>query len=116
MEIHSDDRGMLYEIPSCIGTQFISTSNSGVIRGNHYHKIKTEGFTVLSGMAVMRTRTLGVDMCSTQILFGSHPQIVIIHPNVVHSIENIGHSGLVLLVQSDQIFDPANADTYSEDV
>lgn len=116
MKIHSDDRGTLYEIPNCGGTQFISRSNVGVRRGDHYHLHKTEYFLVLSGDAILYTRSLVTGEKHNQVLHGGQPQLVEIRPLITHAIENVGATELVLLVQSDTVFDQNDPDTYSEAV
>ena len=105
MEIHSDDRGTLYEIPNCTGTQFISTSKPGVRRGDHYHVFKTERFLVLSGDAEIMMRPLTVDGAySVHKISGSTPHVIEIPPLVAHAIKNTGTTDLILLVQSDRVF------------
>ena len=117
MKIHSDIRGTLYEIPSCAGTQFISTSHPGVRRGDHYHLHKTEWFLVLVGEAEILHRPFTLDgVYGVTRLSGDKPEWVGILPLVTHAIVNIGKTDLVLLVQSDVVFDEANPDTYDEKV
>ena len=51
LKLHSDDRGTLFEAVKTLhgGQSFVSTTNSGVTRGNHFHRKKLERFLVLSG-------------------------------------------------------------------
>ena len=114
--VKADSRGELYEIINMSGTQFISTTHPGVIRGNHYHKTKTEWFTVLYGSANLYTRDRATGEKVSYAMDGRCPQIVAILPNVTHAIENVGDTDLVLLVQSNQVYDEGHSDTYSEKV
>jgi UDP-2-acetamido-2,6-beta-L-arabino-hexul-4-ose reductase len=117
MEIHTDDRGMLYEIPNCTGTQFISTTKPGVRRGDHYHLHKTETFLVLSGEADILLRPLTVDGAyQVHRVSGAAPYPIEIKPLTAHAIVNTGTTDLILLVQSDWVFDANNIDTYQETV
>jgi UDP-2-acetamido-2,6-beta-L-arabino-hexul-4-ose reductase len=116
MEIHTDDRGSLYELPNCEGTQFISRSKFRVRRGDHYHILKTEYFLVLSGTANLYTYNLVTKVRIDYTLHGDHPRVIGIPPLTVHAIENVGTTELVLLVQSDHKFDANSPDTYSEKI
>jgi UDP-2-acetamido-2,6-beta-L-arabino-hexul-4-ose reductase len=113
-EIHTDERGSLYEIPKALGTTFISRSNPGVRRGDHYHLDKTEWFIVLSGEAILYTRVRNTGTEIHYALHGSSPYWVEIEPEVVHAIENVGDTELILLVQSSTTFDKKYPDTYPE--
>ena len=116
LKVYTDERGDLFQLPNVRGTQFISSTKPGVTRGNHYHLIKTEWFMVLRGQALLVTRGRYTDVKEIYRLHGKYPAVVSISPHVVHSIENVGEDELILLVQSSEIFDPANPDTYSEKV
>lgn len=113
--VHEDERGCLYEIPNVLGTTFISVTRPGITRGNHYHKEKTEWFLVLAGRAVVDTRDVGHDAITMyELCDKADAGFLQIDPLTIHSIENVGDTDLILLVQSDQIFDPNTPDTYPE--
>ena len=120
MEIHSDERGTLYEIPACEGTQFVSHSYPGVRRGDHYHRSKTEWFTVIQGTARLytrdRIRNNGMDAPISRDLWVGGQNRIEILPNTTHAVENVGDSILILFVQSDKIFCQEASDTYPEKV
>jgi UDP-2-acetamido-2,6-beta-L-arabino-hexul-4-ose reductase len=119
LTVHSDERGRLFEIKQNIqmcGTQFISYSRPDVIRGNHYHQHKTEYFTVLQGEAVLRLRDKFNGNEANYWLHDNYPRTIRVAPYWVHAIQNTGPDELILLVQSDQVFDPEQPDTYSEEV
>lgn len=113
-DVHMDERGTLLELVQSIGTQFVSTTHPGVRRGDHYHKIKSEVFTILSGEANLYTRNKDTGKTVAYALHGYHPESIIIRPRTVHAIENVGNTDLVLLVQSDIVFDREHPDTYDE--
>jgi len=116
LKVHADHRGELFEVINVSGTQFILITRPGVTRGNHYHKAKTEAFTIISGKGVIHTRDRSTGKLESYKLNSDCPQIVAFPPNVTHSVENTGIENMVLLVQSNQVYDEGHSDTYSEKV
>jgi UDP-2-acetamido-2,6-beta-L-arabino-hexul-4-ose reductase len=115
----SDPRGRLVEAVKAAGGQtqvFYSTTNPGFTRGQHYHRHKVERFLVLSGEAEIRLRRLFTDEVVTFPVSGGRPAIIDMPTLWVHSITNTGPGELVTLFYADEVYDPANPDTYPEDV
>ena len=117
-EKHSDDRGWLVEaIKAGSGGQcFVSTTKSGITRGNHFHRRKVERFFILQGRAEVKIRRLFTDEVVTYDLNGEEPSYVDIPTLHTHSITNIGNQELIVLFWADEFFDPENTDTYFESV
>jgi len=118
LDIKADQRGSLAEFlksPS-MGQIFVSRTNPGVTRGNHYHHTKTEKFLVLEGEAVIRFRHIEGDEILEYPVSGEKYQVVDIPPGYTHSIENVGEDELVTLFWASEIFDPRKPDTYFEKV
>ena len=118
LEIKEDERGKLIEIfkiPN-FGQIFYSTSNPGVIRGNHYHTRKQEKFCVINGKAKISLRNRENNELKEYYVSGENPEVVDIIVDWTHNIENIGEDELKLLVWTNEIFDPNNSDTYQEKV
>jgi len=113
-----DKRGELTELIKSkhFGQIFVSTSDKGVIRGNHYHNTKIEKFCVLKGEAVIRFRHIFKDEVLSYPVDGDNLEVVDIPPGYTHSIENIGDSEMIVLFWANQIFDPDNTDTYYMEV
>jgi UDP-2-acetamido-2,6-beta-L-arabino-hexul-4-ose reductase len=103
-------------LKKCYGTEFISVSHPGVRRGEHYHFFKTEVFTVLSGKGVIYTRNRYSDERISYACDGDAPNSIIIRPGIVHAIENVGPTDMILLVQSDMKFNPTLPDTYQDKI
>ena len=118
LDIKSDQRGSLAEFlksPS-MGQIFVSRTNPGVTRGDHYHHTKAEKFLVLEGEAVIRFRHIeGVGILEYSVS-GKKYQVVDIPPGYTHSIENVGKGVLVTLFWASEMFDPEKPDTYFEAV
>lgn len=116
---HEDERGVLYEAVQAIGGEtqvFFSSTGPGHRRGQHFHLHKVERFVVLRGSGLIRLRRLFDDETIEIPVSGDRPAVLDMPTMWVHSIENIGSEELVTLFFADAVFDPANPDTYQEDV
>lgn len=113
-----DNRGWLVEtVKTQSGGQcFVSSTKPGITRGNHYHRRKVERFFVLQGQAQIRLRRLFTDEIITYSLDGSSPSCVDIPTLFTHNITNTGNDELLTLFWTDEVFDPANPDTFPEEV
>ena len=114
--LHSDSRGSLFEvIKSGNGGQvFMSTTRPGVTRGNHFHTRKVERFLVAGGEAEICLRKLFTNEITTFRVRGSEPCYIDMPTFHTHNITNTGSSELTTLFWTNEIFDPADTDTYPE--
>lgn len=115
---HADARGVFVETGKYgVGGQVaFSTTVPGVTRGNHYHTRKIERFTVISGKARICMRRIGSSEVICFELDGGEPAYVDIPVWFTHNITNIGEDQLYTQFWINEWFDPANADTYMEQV
>ncbi len=111
----SDARGDLVELFHFEkqGQIFFSTTRPGVTRGNHYHTRKVERFLVVRGEADLNLRHVDSAEVTTFHLSGRTPGIVEIPVSYTHNITNTGTGDLVLLIWADELFDPADPDTFA---
>lgn len=118
LDLRSDARGSLFEAVKAMqgGQIFLSTSRPGITRGNHYHLRKVERFLVVSGNANIRIRKLFSGDLKTFLVSGRAPCYVDMPAFHTHSITNIGTDELLTLFWSNEIFDPADTDTFTEAV
>lgn len=114
----SDQRGSLAEFikSPAIGQIFVSRTNPGITRGEHYHLNKTEKFLVLEGDAVVRLRNISANEIIKYTVSGENYQVIDIPPGYTHSIENVGTGILVTLFWSNEMFNLDKPDTYFEKV
>ena len=116
---HADARGQLIEavkVHGGGGQTFVSSTNAGVTRGQHFHLAKVERFLVLRGEAEIRVRRLlHRDVLSFRVS-GERPAFVDMPSMSAHSITNVGQSELLTLFWSNEVFDPRCPDTYPEQV
>lgn len=118
LEKKEDERGYLVEafkIPSA-GQLFYSVSKPGVVRGNHYHARKIEYFCVIEGEALIRLRNRDNGEIKEYNVSGQKPQVLAMTVNWTHNIKNTGVGEMKLLVWANEVFDPADPDTFKEEV
>ena len=92
----SDNRGWLTEVLNGKSDQKIlnihySFSKPGAIRGNHYHKNKTELLCVMFGRGRLVLEEKVNNERKELSMIGESPVLVEIPPEVAHAIENIEH-------------------------
>lgn len=119
LKLNADNRGQLFEAIKCAGNggqTFLSWTEPGKTRGEHFHLNKIERFLVLEGEATIRIRRVLHDDIWTYKVSGSSPAIVDIPTVHTHSIENTGSRPLLTLFWSNEIFDPSAPDTYADPV
>lgn len=115
---HSDERGSFAEIVKAeiMGQTSFSTTRPGITRGNHFHTRKIERFAVVKGEAEICLRRIGTGNSIKFNLSGNEPAYVDMPIWYTHSITNVGKSELVTLFWINEFFDPADPDTYYEEV
>ncbi|KAB7609838.1 NAD-dependent epimerase/dehydratase family protein [Amylibacter sp. SFDW26] len=118
LTLHTDARGTLFEAVKGGGggQTFMSTTESGVTRGDHYHLHKVERFLVVQGEAIIRIRKVLSDEVWEYPVNGDKPTPVDMPTLHTHSIENVGDGPLLTLFWTHDLFDPANPDTYADKV
>ena len=117
--LNTDNRGQLFEAVKCAGNggqTFLSWTEPGKTRGEHFHLNKIERFLVLEGEATIRIRRVLHDEIWTYNVSGSAPAVVDMPTVHTHSIENTGSRPLLTLFWANEIFDPSAPDTYADPV
>lgn len=119
LKLNTDPRGTLFEAAKSAGgggQTFLSWTEPGVTRGDHFHLGKVERFLVVEGEAVIRMRrVLGNDVWEYRVS-GAAPAPVDMPTLHTHSIENVGDKPLLTLFWTHEIFDPSAPDTYADPV
>jgi len=116
IELHSDNRGDLFEVVKTHGggQSFLSTTYPGVKRGEHYHRFKFERFVIVKGTAEISVRRLFSDQVINFRMGGDQPYYVDIPTLHTHNLVNIGDEELITLFWAHEIFDVKKPDTYQE--
>lgn len=115
---HADPRGVFVEtIKLGVGGQVsFSTTVPGITRGNHYHTRKIERFTVIKGKALIRLRKIGTNEVHDFYLDGTEPAYVDMPVWYTHNIKNTGDEELYTQFWINEWYNPADGDTYFEEV
>lgn len=93
-----------------------STTKPGITRGNHYHSRKNETFCVIDGTAKIRQRNVKTDEIDEVVVSGDAPELVSMKIGWTHNIQNIGDKEMKLLIWISEIYNPADPDTFFEEV
>ena len=118
IRLNADERGTLFEAAKSAGggQTFVSWTEPGVTRGDHFHLSKVERFVVAEGSGVIRIRRVLSDEVREFRVTGLRPTAIDMPTLATHSIENTGDRPLLTLFWAQEIFDPANPDTYADPV
>lgn len=117
LRAYHDDRGGLFENidPKIMNETkhfFISYSNPGVIRGNHYHTRKSEWFLIIKGTTKIVVEDIETKERAEMIVKAEDHKLVHMVPNKSHAMENIGNDEMVVLALVNEVFDQNDPDTF----
>ncbi len=116
---HADARGAFVETlrqHGGAGQSSFSTTVPGVTRGDHFHFRKVERFVVVRGTGVIRLRRTCSDELVEIPVDGARPVAVDMPTLWTHSITNTGDDEMLTLFWINELYDPADPDTYPEKV
>ncbi|AZA08248.1 NAD-dependent epimerase/dehydratase family protein [Corynebacterium pseudopelargi] len=115
---HSDERGSFVETVRAGGQGQVSFSTTvpGITRGNHLHLRKIERFVVLKGEANIEMRKHGSDERILVHASGDAPKAVDMLCGWTHNITNVGSDILYTQFWINEPFDPADPDTFYQEV
>ena len=118
LAVHADHRGFLVETlrGGGGGQTFFSVTQPGVTRGRHFHLRKVERFVVLQGEALIRLRRVLHTPIVDIRVSGSTPVAVDIPSLHTHDLTNVGDEPLLTLFWTHELYDPADPDTYPEEI
>ncbi len=114
----SDQRGRLVESVRSHGAGgqvFVSTTNAGFTRGEHFHLRKIERFVVLAGRAEIALRRELTDEVVSFVVSGDEPVAVDMPTMWTHSITALDGEATTLF-WTNELYDPDAPDTYWENV
>jgi len=114
-----DSRGTFVELirsESGQGQSSYSTTHPGITRGNHFHLRKIERFVVIEGEARIALRPVGGTEVPCFAVSGQHLSFVDMPTLHTHNITNTGSGELVTMFWINEIYDPADPDTFAEAV
>jgi len=118
VKVNADSRGRLFECAKGGGggQSFISWTEPGVTRGEHFHLHKVERFLVVEGQARIAMRKVLTEKTHVFDVSGDTPAYVDMPTLWTHNITNTGNTPLVTLFWTHDMFDPTAPDTYADPV
>ena len=119
LKMNVDFRGSFTELlktENC-GQFSVNISKPGITKGQHWHHTKWEFFIVVSGHGLIQLRRIGTDEVLNFEVSGDKIEAVHMLPGYTHNIINLSETDdLVTLMWANEQFDPANPDTFYEEV
>lgn len=114
LKMNCDERGAFTEFlkTNCYGQVSINKSKPHIVKGNHWHRSKTEKFLVVSGKGVIRLRNIDSEEITEIFVSGDRLQVVDIPTGYTHNIENLGDDDMITVMWANEMFDANNPDTY----
>lgn len=118
LKTNSDQRGWLAEFIKSenFGQIFVSSTEPGFTRGNHWHHTKIEKFLVVAGKGDIKLRQYGTNEILTFSVSSEEPTVVDMPAGYIHSITNVGDTPMIAVFWSDEILNIKNPDTHFEEV
>jgi dTDP-4-dehydrorhamnose 3,5-epimerase-like enzyme len=118
-----DKRGFLVEFLSApelpegmekFSQIYVTTLAPGSIRGNHYHKNKLEWVGAVAGKIRVLLENVATGEKEEIILDSGDKTLkrVLVKASVAHAYENVADCTSVLVVYTNEVYDPAHTDTY----
>ena len=113
-----DNRGNFVEIIrlEAGGQVSFSTTQKGIVRGNHFHTRKIERFSVIKGLALIQLRKIATTEVFNYYLSGDEPAYVDMPIWYLHNIKNVGNEELYTIFWVNELYDLNDPDTYFEKV
>jgi len=119
LTLNSDPRGWLVETTRWSGGEgqtFVSSTHPGITRGEHFHLRKIERFVVVGGQGRIRLRKASTSQTVQFDVDGNNPVAIDMPIGWIHNITNTGDSEMVTQFWVNELFDPADPDTFWEPV
>ena len=118
LKLNTDERGSFVETVKLHsgGQVSFSTTKPGITRGNHFHTRKAERFAVIKGKARIQIRRIGKGKITSFELDGNAPSYVDMPVWHTHNITNTGEDDLYTIFWINESYDPADPDTFFEQV
>ena len=123
LNVKKDERGWLAEIMRSgtltdgarMSQLFVTVGNPGKTKGKHYHRRKTEWFSVVSGEAKLYLRDTRTGEQKVVPMGEKNMVTVTIPTHVAHAITSDANTPFYLIVVASEDFNSDDADTFAYD-
>ena len=107
---YSDDRGSIFFPEKILDKKLfkhfvVSKTPPGQERGGHFHRTRTEWFTVVLGKARVTLVDIETKEKEVHILHGENPELIELPPLVALTVESIGSCDMIFLGFFDEVYD-----------
>ena len=111
----NDSRGKFVEFVKTLDSGQFSylTVLPGATRGGHYHHSKSEKFLVVKGQALFKFLNIQNGHTYEYVISDKKNEVVETVPGWAHDITNIGIEEVIVLLWSNEVFDPKHPDTFN---
>jgi dTDP-4-dehydrorhamnose 3,5-epimerase len=127
LKVIPDERGLLMEMMRCddeffqkFGQVYLSVVYPGVVKGWHYHKIQTDHFVIVKGMAKVVLHDSRDDSPTkgetNEFFLGeNNRKLVVVPPLVLHGMKGIGMEPAYLVNVPTEAYNYDDPDEYRVD-
>jgi dTDP-4-dehydrorhamnose 3,5-epimerase len=127
LKVIPDERGLLMEMLRCddpffqkFGQVYLSVVYPGIVKGWHYHRLQTDHFVIVRGMAKVvlydRREESPTHGRTNEFFLGTHnPTLVTIPPLVLHGMKGIGTEPAYLINIPTEPYNYAEPDEFRVD-
>jgi oxalate decarboxylase/phosphoglucose isomerase-like protein (cupin superfamily) len=98
------------ELPGFTGEVYMVRAFGGQRRGDHYHPLAREWFTVIAGEGVLALQDIASGERLDLQLSAARPETVFIPPGLAHVFVNdpAAREDLIVVAYTDRLYDPAD--------
>ncbi len=100
--------GLEENLASQVGEVYIVTTLTGQVRGNHYHPVTSEWFTVVIGQLVTRYLDVQTGEAREVTLDAAAGETLYMPAGIAHAFKNTGQETAVMIAYADHTYDPAD--------
>lgn len=119
-ELLKDGRGWFLKIitgkeeklPQHTGEIYFTSGTNNQVKGQHYHIVAQEWFTLISGKAELKLEDINSKEQISIMLDSSEPVTVYIPPYVAHAIYNRSELPFILCAYTDVLYTPSDTIPY----
>jgi dTDP-4-dehydrorhamnose 3,5-epimerase-like enzyme len=94
-------------LPQFTGEIYVTSAKPGEIRGNHYHNLTNEWFTLIKGKCILKLYDLAEKSNLNIELDSEVPQTIFVPAKIAHAfMNNLENEDFIILAYSDKFHDP----------
>jgi dTDP-4-dehydrorhamnose 3,5-epimerase-like enzyme len=96
------------DLPQFTGEIYITSAIPGETKGEHYHSIANEWFTLIEGKCKLKLYDIVENEYFEIDLEGDLPRTIFVPSGIAHSFENNSHDNFIVIAYTDKLYDPAD--------